>query len=124
MKTNYQLELDRILSDLEEKDYSRWLDEQTQQNWQTEWDEYIRRYNFENGLGDYAAAPGTGEEEDTGGDPNRQAAKNFVDRMLANGTSSKFDPERIVSTTSQLTQSQKEYAKEYLKDLLDKGAMK
>jgi hypothetical protein len=113
-----------ILSDLEEKDYSRWLDAQTQQNWQTEWDESIRRYNFENGLGDYAAAPGTGEEEDTGADPNRQAAKNFVDKMLASGTNSKFDPERIVKTTNQLTQSQKEYAKEYLKEQLDKGAMK
>lgn len=112
-----------ILSDLEETDYRRWLDEQVQRNWQTEWDESIRRYNFEHGLGEYAPTPGTAEEE-SGGDPNSQAAKNFVDKMLSGATSSKFDPERIVSSTNQLTSAQKEYAQKYLKELLDQGAMK
>lgn len=112
-----------MLSDLEEKDYRRWLDEQAQQNWQTEWDESIRRYNFEHGLGEYAPVAGA-PEEDSGGDPNRQTAKNFVDKMLAGATGSKFDPERIVSSTNQLTSAQKVYAQKYLKELLDQGAMK
>ena len=54
-----------ILSDLESKDYSRWQDEQAQRNWQTEWDEYIRRYNYENQLGEFAPTGGGSEEERT-----------------------------------------------------------
>lgn len=53
-----------ILSELESKDYTRWMDAQAQRNWQTEWDEYIRRYNFENGLGEYASAGGGGGYEE------------------------------------------------------------
>lgn len=67
-----------ILSDLEGKDYSRWMDAQAQRNWQTEWDEYIRRYNFENGLGEFASAGGGGGggSSNSGGDSNNNQDNN------------------------------------------------
>jgi hypothetical protein len=113
-----------ILSDLEGKDYSRWMDEQAQRNWQTEWDEYIRRYNYENGLGEFATQ-GSGfveEEKKTSQIPDvsdsNKEAMDFVDRMLAGSTSSKSNPERIVNSTSALNTEQKAVAQEYLSKLL------
>ena len=51
-------------------------------------------------------------------------AENFVNNMLANLTSSRADPSRIISGTNYLTKSQKEYAQAYLKQVLANGAMK
>lgn len=108
-----------VLSDLESKDYNRWLDDQAQQNWQTEWDEYIRRYNFENGLGEYAAPAPTYEEEPPKKTAGKSTAQTFVDNMLKNATNIKFDPERVINATNQLNDTQKKEAQKYLSQVLN-----
>lgn len=45
--------------------YAQYRDQVADQQWQAQWDENIRRYNFENGLGEFASTGGGGE--DSGG---------------------------------------------------------
>lgn len=45
--------------------YAQYRDQVADQQWQAQWDENIRRYNFENGLGEYASSGG-GDDEDEG----------------------------------------------------------
>ena len=42
-------------------DYSQYRDQMADWQWQTQWDENVRRYNYEHGLGEFASAGG-GEE--------------------------------------------------------------
>ena len=66
----------------------------------------------------------TGSQETTSTVNSDRKAENFVNNMLANLTSSRADPSRIISGTNYLTKSQKEYAQAYLKQVLANGAMK
>lgn len=104
-----------LMADQEDRDYSRW-------QWQTEWDENVQRYLYENGLGQYAPA-----DSGTSGDTysyDAAIAQQFVDNMLAGATSSKFDPERIVGGTNALTEAQKAEAMKYLKNQISAGKTK
>jgi len=79
----YYAELDRLqgLYDSERNyDYGMWADSRdfsyaqhrdqvADQQWQAQWDENIRRYNYEHGLGEFAeeeSSGGGGEDEDSG----------------------------------------------------------
>ena len=46
--------------------YAQYRDQVADQQWQAQWDENIRRYNFENGLGEFAPTGGGGDDEDSG----------------------------------------------------------
>lgn len=65
----------------------------------------------------YTPAPGTPKST------SDQAAEDFVNNMLGNLTSSAADPSRVISGTSALNDSQKEYAQTYLNAILKNGAM-
>lgn len=64
-----------------------------------------------------------GRAQETASD-EEQGAIDFVNNMLGNITNSASDPSRIISGTSALTPTQKEYAQSYLTALLNSGAMK
>ena len=133
----YYAELDRLQGIYDNErafEYQQNRDAVSDKQWQTEWDEYVRRYNFENKLGEFAeeTPSGGGEEEQRGSGSKAtandtqsdQAAKDFVNRMLDSATSSRFDPERVINSSNQLTKEQKKTAKEYLEELLDAGYMR
>jgi hypothetical protein len=110
--------------------YQQDRDKVADQQWQAQWDENIRRYNFENGLGEFAPTGGGGDGEEgssysyTGASAEDKAiAKQFVDNMLDNSTSSRTDPERVIAGTNALTDAQKSEAQKYLKDELGSGRM-
>jgi hypothetical protein len=110
--------------------YAQYRDQVADQQWQAQWDENIRRYNFENGLGEYASSGGGGDEDNgysssyTGATAEDKAiAKQFVNNMLNNSTGSRTDPERVIAGTIALTDAQKNEAQKYLKDELGSGRM-
>ena len=67
---------------------------------------------------------GSGKKKEPTVSAEEKAAQSFVDNMLQNATSSRFDPERVINSTNQLTSSQKKIAQKYLTEVLNSGAMK
>lgn len=61
----YYSDLDRLQGQYDTErafDYGQYRDTVADQQWQTQWDENIRRYNFEHGLGEYAPTGGGGSD--------------------------------------------------------------
>lgn len=123
--------------EINDRDYAYQLQRDTvaDEQWQTEWDEYVRRYNFENKLGEFAVETpsGGGEEEEKKGNSGTktnqpkdtdQEAMDFVERMLDAAQSTRFDPERVIKGTNVLSEDQKKTAQNYLKELITSGYMK
>ena len=125
----YYSDLDRLQGQYDTErafDYGQHRDTVADQQWQTQWDENIRRYNFEHGLGEYAPAGGGSSGGGPGGANIQDAAiaQQFVNNMLNGATSSRFDPEGIISGTKALTEAQKTEAMKYLKNEIAAGRMK
>lgn len=121
----------------DERAYQQWLqqfqyqqeqDKIAQQQWQMEFEESQRRYNQEWAAAQAKAAArysgSSGKKKESAVGEEEKKAQTFVDNMLKNATSSRFDPERVINGTNQLTSSQKEYAQKYLTEVLKAGVMK
>jgi hypothetical protein len=54
--------------------YAQYRDQIADQQWQAQWDENIRRYNFENGLGEYASSGGGDDDDENTGSSSRSPA--------------------------------------------------
>ena len=65
----------------------------------------------------------SGSKSGTISDDDKKAM-DFVENMLNNASSSRFDPSRVISGTNALNSSQKETAQEYLDKIISSGAMK
>lgn len=125
----YYSDLDRLQGQYDTErafDYGQYRDTVADQQWQTQWDENIRRYNFEHGLGEYAPVGGGSSGGGSGGTYNQDAAiaQQFVNNMLNGATSSRYDPERIISGTNALSDAQKTEALKYLNNQIAAGRTK
>ena len=112
--------------------YQQSQDALAYQQWLQEFEEDRRRYEQDYALQQAMAAAKNnssyrgGSSGGSGSSKTKevdQEAKNFVDNMLKNATGSQFDPQRVISGTNVLNQSQKAEAQEYLSQLLAQGRM-
>lgn len=114
---------------LREFEYQKAQDQLAYEQWLQEFQENQRRYDQEWAAAS-AVSSGRGSGGGSGGKQEQtiseteQSARSFVEDMLNNATSSRFDPERVINGTNKLTQEQKQIAKTYLSQLLKEGYMK
>ena len=110
---------------LQEFEYQKSQDELAYEQWLREFEESQRRYDLS-----LASSSSRGSSRGSGGgsakvtSEDTKTAQTFVENMLNNATSSRFDPERVISSTNALTSEQKKEAQSYLKMVLDAGRMK
>lgn len=109
-------------------DYGVHRDTVGDDQWKAQFDEDIRRFDFANGLGEFAAAPavvggvyGPAQETPT---ETEVAMDSYVKNMLNNATGSNFNPQRVIASNSALTSKEKEVAQDILKGYIASGAMK
>ena len=120
-------------------DYGQYRDAVGDDQWKAQFDEDLRRFNFANGLGEFAPVPaassggggGSSGWVDTSGGPAPQgptdtelAMDQYVKNMLNNATGSTFDPQRVINSNSALTATEKAVAQDILKGYISSGAMK
>ncbi len=119
--------------------YQQGRDEVADSQWQKEFDEAVRQFNFANKLGEFArksSSGGGGGGTPTGSpkpnpnpNPNPEATEeevamgNYVKNMLDNATSSQFNPEKVINA-SNLSTSEKKTAQAILKEYIKTGYMK
>ena len=119
--------------------YQQGRDQVTDSQWQKEFDEAIRQFNFANKLGEFAPKPSSGGGGSTikrnpspaGGpepepEPSEEETKmgNYVKNMLDNATSSQFNPQAVINANSKLSASEKKTANEILNQYIKNGYMK
>lgn len=115
---------------LQEFEYQQEQDRQAYTQWLQEFQEDRRRYDQEWAAKEAAAAAKTSRGGGSSGGRkteetvDTQKAQNFVENMLNNATSSKFDPTRVINGTNALTAEEKQEAHSYLKQVLAAGRMK
>lgn len=107
---------------LQEFEYQKQQDQLEYEQWLREFEESQRRYEqSRTSSGSRGGSGGSGSKtssEDT------LKAHTFVENMLNNATSSRFDPERVINSTNALTADQKKEAQSYLQTILEAGRMK
>lgn len=124
---DYQKQQDKLSYEqwLQEFQYQQEQDRLAYEQWLREFQEDQRRYDQE-----WAAAQAKGSSRGSGGSTKKtdsedtRKAQTFVENMLNNATSSRFDPERVISGTNALTDAQKQEAQKYLQTVLAAGRMK
>lgn len=131
----YQVDRDKVADDqwAQQWAYQQERDKIADEQWQKEYDEMVRQYNENMAWQQAQAANKSSGRSGGGGGGNStgntvsdsdKAAMDFVENMLDNATSSRFDPQRVISGTNALTSDQKKVAQEYLSGLLKAGYMK
>ena len=128
-----------------QKDRDAALDRQ----WQAEFDEAVRQFNFANKLGEFAetvssggggssgggsggGSGGSGASGSSGGSggngggatETEEEMNEYVKNMLNNATSSQFNPEQVINANSSLSSEEREVALEILDAYISSGAMK
>lgn len=128
---DYRQSQDKLAYDqwLQEFQYQQSQDKLQYEQWLKEFAEDQRRYDLEWAAKEAAAAAKTSRGgKSSGGGENTQVdtgkAQQFVERMLNGATSSKFNPQRVISGTNALTEEEKQEAQAYLKQVLANGRMK
>lgn len=119
----YQQAQDQLAYDqwLQEFQYQKQQDQLAYDQWLQEFNEQQRQFNAQLALSQAKSASrgsgssGASKKEDSA---DTKAAKDFVDNMLSNATSTRFDPQRVINSTSQLTAAQKTEAQKYLQTVL------
>lgn len=118
--------------------YQQGRDQVTDSQWQKEFDEAIRQFNFANKLGEFAkkssgaggSSANTNSNPKPNPNPETEATEeevemgNYVKNMLDNANSSQFNPEQVINANSKLSASQKKTAQEILKEYVKSGYMK
>ena len=130
-----------ILGAMEDLSYGRYLDDRNfgyqqyrdqvaDEQWQKEYAESIRRFDFENKLGEFAPketpkpAGQPYQPPETEPEVDEEKIISYVKRMLDNATSSQFNPDRVIDANSSLTADEKKFAKEVADTYLKIGYMK
>lgn len=124
---NYQYQTDR--------------DKVADEQWQKEFDEALRQFNFANKLGEFAPkAVASSGGSSGGGNPKprvpnddddddvmteeEKKMSNYVKNMLDNATSSRFNPQQVINANSGLSASEKKTAQAILNEYIKNGYMK
>lgn len=107
---------------LQEFEYRKQQDQLEYEQWLREFEESQRRY--EQSRTASASRGGSGGSSSKTTSEDTLAAHTFVESMLNNATSSRFDPERVINSTNALTSDQKKEAQSYLQTVLAAGRMK
>jgi hypothetical protein len=130
-----------ILGAMEDQSYGRYLDDRNfgyqqyrdqvaDEQWQKEYEESIRRFDFENKLGEFAPketpkpAGQPYQQPETEPEVDEEKIISYVKRMLDNATSSQFNPDRAIDANSSLTADEKKFAKEVVSAYIKNGYMK
>ena len=123
--------------------YQQDRDQVADQQWQAEFDEALRQFNFANKLGEFAVATptvssggggssgGSGKSGGSGGGgggtemtETEEKMDTYVRNMLNNARSSSFNPEQVINANSSLTKQERDVALEILDAYISSGAMK
>jgi len=107
---------------LQEFEYQKQQDQLAYEQWLREFEESQRRY--EQSRTASASRGGSGGSSAKTTSEDAMKAHTFVENMLNNATSSRFDPERVIDSTNALTDEQKKEAQSYLQTVLAAGRMK
>lgn len=130
-----------ILGAMEDQAYGRYLDDRNfgyqqyrdqvaDEQWQKEYAESIRRFDFKNKLGEFAPketpkpAGQPYQPPETEPEVDEDKIISYVKRMLDNATSSQFNPDRVIDANSSLTADEKKFAKEVVSAYIKSGYMK
>jgi hypothetical protein len=159
--SDYNTELDRLQNQFNAErdyDYSKWTDGRdfsygqfaddraygyqtdrdkiADQQWQAEFNEAIRQFNFQNKLGEFAPKVVASSGSGYSGNPNPQPQPvdtpteeetkmgTYVKNMLDNATGSRFNPQQVINANSNLSASEKATAQAILNEYIKSGYMK